>query len=172
MKSSLLLSFVSSLVVAASALFAAPGAVHAQDLAQSCPVSLHALQGSGSGLLAVRDAKPTPGPSQHIHLVLADTRAAHVVSAKVAVSGLTGQKQVVPTRGLHDNRSDATRTLDVRFVPEGDNTVAAELALPGFTSVRLVSIQSIAYDDGSTWSVAAHQACQVAPDPLMLVADR
>jgi hypothetical protein len=33
-------------------------------------------------------------------------------------------------------------------------------------------LESLTYKDGSTWTVAGRQACRVAPDPMMLVADR
>lgn len=159
------LSFVTPRPALAQAIEAAP-------VSENCPVSLHALQGLGSGLLAVREGKPTQGPGQHIHLVVSDAKASRVTGAKVLVSGLTGSHHVVPTRSPRDNKPDATRMLDLRFVPQDANEVAAELILPGFTSVRSIAIQSIEYDDGSTWTVAAHQACLVAPDPMMLIADR
>jgi hypothetical protein len=142
------------------------------DAPSSCPVSLHALQGAGTGLVAVRDAKPAPGSSQRIHLVLSDTAAAPVVSAKVIVRGLSGQIQIVQTRSNHRESSDAAKTLDVQFMREDEKTVAADLILPGFTSVSSVELESIRYDDESTWRVAGHATCRVAPDPFMLVAGR
>lgn len=141
--------------------------------AENCPVSLHAVQGSGSGLVAVRDAQPAQGPSQRIRLVVNDAKAPHMISARVLVSGLTGTNPLMmPARSARDQRPEVSRTLDIRFVPDEGNSVAADLVLPGFTSVRAISMQSIAYDDGSTWTVAANRACQVAPDPMMLVAGR
>jgi hypothetical protein len=126
----------------------------------------------GTGLVAVRDAKPTPGPSQRIRLVLSDATATHVVSAKVIVRGLSGRNHLLHTQLTRRESSDAAKSLDVQFAREDDNTVAAELLLPGFTSVSSVELESIRYDDGSIWAVAPNQACRVAPDPLMLVAGR
>lgn len=146
--------------------------------APACPVSMHALQGRGSGLVAVRDAKPVEGPSQRIHLILSNPKSAMVASAKVKVFGLSAKNRLERTsdRSLdltnRDGASDLTRILDVTFVPEGDKDVSTDLALPGFTSVRSVELESLTYKDGSTWTVAGWQACHVAPDPMMLVADR
>jgi hypothetical protein len=146
--------------------------------APTCPVSMHALQGRGSGLVAVRDEKPIEGPSQRVHLILSNPRSAVVAGAKVKVFGLSGKNRLERTsdRSLdltnREGASDLTRTLDVTFAPEGDKDVATDFMLPGFTSVRSVELESITYRDGSTWTVAGQQACHVAPDPIMLVADR
>ena len=139
--------------------------------ASSCPVTLHALQGTGGGLVAVRNAKPISGPSQKIHLVLSNTPA-QVESAKVVVRGLSGKNQVMRTLSNDAGKFDAIKTIDVRFFSEDDKDVAADLILPGFTSVTSVELHSIRYGDGSTWTFAGRQACHVAPDPLMLVAGR
>ncbi len=60
--------------------------------------------------------------------------------------------------------------MAVTFHPEDATSVAAELVLPGFTSVGSVELLSITYQDGSTWSLAKGEACRVVPDRLMLVA--
>jgi hypothetical protein len=135
----------------------------------SCPVSLRAMQGAGGGLIAVRDAKPTPGPSQRIHLVVGDT-SSHVISAQVTVRGLSGRNQVIQT--ADKARFDLTKRINVQFFSEDDGKVAANLILPGFTSVQSIELESIRYQDGSTWTFAGHEACHVAPDPFMLIAGR
>lgn len=141
------------------------------DPTSSCPVTLHALQGTGGGLIAVHNAKPVAGPSQRIHLVLSDTPA-RALSAKVIVRGLSGKNQVMRTLPNDSGKFDSTKTLDIRFFSEDDKSVAADLTLPGFTSVQSIELQSIRYEDGSTWTFAGREACHVAPDPFMLVAGR
>lgn len=141
--------------------------------ASSCPVSLQALQGAGSGLIMVRDAKPAPGASQRIHLILSSGSASRPVSGKVVVRGLSGKNnQAVPTQLSDEERFDQSRMLHVTFTPEGNKDGAADLMLPGFTSVGSIHLESIHYDDGSTRQIASGQVCRVAPDPLMLVAGR
>jgi hypothetical protein len=180
MKPSALASLVfllgSTIVVAQGANDTAPGQARPASqtfsvsaATSSCPVSLRALQGTGGGLVAVHNAKPMSGPSQHIHLVLSDTKSA-VLTAKVVVRGLSGKNQILQTSG--NGRFDLTKTLDVRFVSEDDSQTAADLILPGFTSVQSVELESIRYQDGSTWTFAGREACRVAPDPFMLVGSR
>jgi len=140
--------------------------------APTCPVSLHALQGSGTGLVAVRDAKPVSGPVQRIHLILGGGAALRVAGAKAVVYGLSGKSQILHASPRDNERSDLTKTLDIRFAPEGDKSVAADLTLPGFTSVTSVQLESISYTDGTAWKVAGERACHVAPDPLMLITER
>jgi hypothetical protein len=171
--SSLLAAQTAPQAATPSATRLAPATLPAAAPASSCPVSLHALQGTGSGLLAVRNADPVPGPLQHIHLVLGNGNASRPVTAKIIVRGLSDKSRTLLSTQLSNaERFDNTRTLYVTFTPENGNDVAADLALPGFTSVSSIRLESIGYADGSTWKIATGQVCRVVPDPLMLVADR
>jgi hypothetical protein len=144
----------------------------------TCPVSMHALQGSGTGLVAVHDDRRAKGFSQRIHLILSNPKSAKIAGAKVKVFGLSAKNRVEQTSvnqlDLTNQRKsfDLMKTLEVTFAPEGDKDVATDLVLPGFTTVLSIQLESLSYKDGSTWAVAGRQACHVAPDPLVLVADR
>ncbi len=149
--------------------------------APTCPVSMHALQGSGTGLVAVRDEQRVSGSSQRIHLVLTSSKSAKIAGARLKVFGLSGKNRIERAsdnpntpldRTNRKNTFDLTKTLDVTFTPEGETSVATDLVLPGFTSVLSIQLESLSYKDGSTWAVAGQRACHVAPDPMMLVADR
>lgn len=146
--------------------------------APTCPVSMHALQGAGTGLVAVHGDQRMAGFSQRIHLILTKPKSTKIAVAKVKVFGLSGKNRVERASanqlGLTNQQPafDLTRTLDVTFTPEGERDVATDLVLPGFTSVLSIQLESLTYKDGSTWTVAGRQACRVAPDPMMLVADR
>jgi hypothetical protein len=139
----------------------------------ACPVNMHALQGSGTGLVAVRNAKRQSGFSQSIHLVLANPRSKQIAWAKLKVYGLSGKNRDL-TLNLTSSpgSSDVTRTLDVPFTPEGERDVAADLVLQGFTSVTSIHLLDVTYTDGSIWAVSTARECRVSPDPLMLVAGR
>ena len=135
----------------------------------TCPVKVRALQGFGYGLVKIRGEQPVEGPAQRIHLVLANPKSKEIAKAKVIVLGLSPKNRAKRVSDLH-GATDLTRALEVTFAPEDANNVSAELVLPGFTSVISIELQSITYRDGTTWTVADHKACQVAPDPLMLIA--
>lgn len=147
----------------------------------TCPVSMHALQGSGKGLIAVHGEQRVSGYSQHIHLVLTNPKSTKIAGARVKVFGLSAKNRIEkasadPNTALDlTNRKinfDLTKTLDVTFAPESETSVATDLILPSFTSVLSIQLESLSYKDGSTWAIAGQQACHVAPDPMMLVADR
>jgi hypothetical protein len=139
---------------------------------------MHALQGSGTGQVAVRGDQRAVGVSQRIHLILTNPKSTKIAVAKVKVFGLSGKNRVEPasysTLDLTNQTSkfDLTKTLDVAFTSEGERDVATDLILPGLTTVLLIQLESLTYKDGSTWAVAGRRACQVAPDPLVLVAGR
>jgi hypothetical protein len=141
-------------------------------LQATCPVSMHALQGSGGGLVTVHGEKQVSGPSQRIYLVLANDREQRITRATVRVEGLSPKNRIARTNATQSLTSDLTRTLDVSFTPGDHNQVAAEMVLPGFSSITSIELQSISYQDGSTWSVPGLRGCRVTPDPFMLVADK
>jgi len=147
-----------------------------------CPVSMHAEHGSGGGLVMTRQSRsyrdPEPaqssGPAQQIHLilgkpVLSSSVSARVVSAEVTVRGTSGKWRTVPTGLAGDASSEMSKTLDITFSVAENGQVSADMNLPGFTSVKSISLDSLTYSDGSTWMPANGRACRVAPDPLMLV---
>ncbi len=140
--------------------------------APACPVQMHAAQGSGHGLVAVRNGQPAAGPVQHIHLVLAQGQASRVVSATVTAFGLSGKSRSVQTIDIRGPRPDHEQTLAVQFAQGEPGTVAADLALPGFTAVLTIRLDEVTYSDGTSWKLMDTEACRVAPDPLMLVSAR
>jgi hypothetical protein len=139
-----------------------------------CPVLMHAKQGSGGGLVSVRGKEPpTTGPVQRIHLVVDHGKKVKVTSAHVRVYGMSGRRNHIQNAMTGpDAAADFRRTLDVGFTAESDRESGADLVLPGFTAVSRIVLQSITYDDGSTWTPGRNQMCAAAPDPFMLVADR
>ena len=136
-----------------------------------CPVGLRALQGSGAGLVKVRGSfAPGPQvPTQHIHFVVADP---HATGARVRVFGHSDREHLEQTRLSNFEMHELGRTVDVTLSAENDTEAAADLVLPGFTSVQSIELESITYQDGSIWNLGTGQSCQIAPDPLMLIADR
>ena len=138
----------------------------------SCPVGMHAKQGSGGGLAAVRNARPSDGPSQQIHLVLARRHSQQITGARVLVRGLSGKDRMERSNAIGDIVPDRSPMLLVTFTPDNAVEASADLVLPGFTSIQSVELQTITYADGSTWKMENQNACTVAPDPMMLIAGR
>ena len=152
----------------------APGAL-------DCPVSMRAEHGSGGGLIMTRQPKsnsdPQPAepksPSQQLHLILSKSVArARITGARVTVRGTNGKGRAVPTVFGQNTPSSATKTLDLKFEVASDGEVSTDIALPGFTSVQSIRVDSLTYADDSVWISPSDKACRVAPDPLMLVSSR
>ena len=143
---------------------------------QPCPVSLQAKQSGMTDMIKVKngpDAQPeVPKPSQHIHLIVSRIPGnPNITGATITVRGLSarGRAQNALAGG---ESSDLRRTLNITFTAHDDKSLSAELVLPGFTTVRSIRLEAFAYRDGTTRDLPAHNGCSVAPDPLMLVADR
>ena len=152
----------------------------------SCPVAMHARQGSGGGLVMVRKQKsdekdggasPEPKPSQQIHLILGKMPGGQfrdpsgIASATVTVKGLSARGRLDRTLDL-SAPFDLRRTMNVTFVAGNDGSISADLTLPGFTSVNSVKLDSVALKDGSTWALEDLKICVVTPDRMMLVANQ
>jgi hypothetical protein len=151
-----------------------------------CPVSMRAEHGAGGGLVRTRQSRsnmapgmapglipePTP-PFQQIHLILGDSTVkssagAKVVGAKVTVRGTNGKWRTVPA-AMGDDSSTISRTLDLSFDRAENGQVSTDMTLPGFTSVKSISLDSLTYSDDTVWIPPQEKICRVAPNPLMLV---
>jgi hypothetical protein len=118
-----------------------------------------------------------PGPFQRIRLVLDRTGLpARITAATVTVRGTNGKSRMVNTSQFQMQPQTASpyisSTLNVVFLPGGDQAEFTDLELPGFTSVKSIRLDSIQYADGSIWTPADGRSCRVEPDPLMLVSSR
>lgn len=139
-----------------------------------CPVSMHAQQQGGLGILTTRDdrgeSRRRSGVAQHIRLILGDAKnSATIVSAKVTVRGTSPKGRMTPTVFSQDASPDARKTLALTFKTDGSEGASANLVLPGFTSVTSISLDSLTYADGSIWRPSNGRGCHTAPDLLMLV---
>ena len=142
--------------------------------ALDCPVSMHAQQQGGLGILTARDdrgeSRRRSGVAQHIRLILGSARnSTQIVSAKVTARGTSPKGRMTPTVLNQDESSNARKTLVLTFKADGNAGVSANLVLPGFTSVTSISLDSLTYADGSIWTPPNGRGCRTAPDLLMLV---
>jgi hypothetical protein len=136
---------------------------------------MHVHQGFGGGMLAVdKDGVKRLVFAQRLRLFLTELRPAdsdrRIVSARVTVQGSNGKARLQPLdRDSGVNSGNMERTFSVDLQDWGEPGVSGDIRLPGFTSASMVKLQSVTYDDGSTWKVSDPETCRVAPDPLMLI---
>ena len=151
---------------------------------RNCPVSMYAQQKGMSDLMKVRrgdsqNPQQLARPGQRIRLELTGPNEGQkVISAKVTVKGTSPRSRAVDTSMNSANSSntsgnaDKVKTLEVRFTPQQENRSAANLVLGGFTSISSISLTSIRYSDGTTWTPLLNSSCRTAPDPLVLIGGR
>ena len=145
----------------------------APDVA-ACPAVMNARHEGGLHLRVLVKGDPAPQTGLPILLTLAGGRSAQITRATVTVHGLSfhgmnGTWEPLQIRTAHKGSGEVSKTMDAVFTPGEEKTASAKLVLPGFTSVSSIVLDSVSYADGSTWKPAPHRACQVAPDPFMLV---
>ena len=143
--------------------------------ASACPIDMHATQGVWDRTIRVRNGERDLVPQgfgQRISLKLKDSRPARIVAATVRILGLNGKSAMLPTPADVSSRSNAIRTVTLKFTEEQDGTVTADLRIGGFTSVTSIQLVNVTYSDGSVWTTSGSNACRVQPDPLMLITER
>jgi hypothetical protein len=140
-----------------------------------CPLQMRVRQGTGGNMMAVDEkGKQIEVFAQRLRLLLNDVRrehqtAARMVEATVTVHGTSAKGQVLPADTRRDSSGEIAKTLTVQLIAYGEPEVSGDIRLPGFTSTRMVDLQSVAYDDGSTWKLSGTDTCHVPPDMVMLV---
>jgi hypothetical protein len=115
--------------------------------------------------------------AQRLRLILnsfrQDNSGRTVVSATVTVHGTGTKARMQPLSGGSNdwdvNSGSKARTLSVSMSNWSEPGVSGDFLLPGFTSASRVDLESITYDDGSTWKLSKNETCRVAPDPIMLI---
>jgi hypothetical protein len=136
-----------------------------------CPVALHAGHLSDGNLVQTRSAHPK-GVGQWLHLTFTSTDSRQIATATFTVRGHSAKPRATLASSDPANSSDAVQDFSIPFTAGANRTAAADLWVPGMTSVQTIDIDSVAYSDGTTSVFRNPLACRVTPDPLMLISSR
>ena len=144
--------------------------VVASGMPMGCPVSLRARQGNSGGMVQANRNRPK-GVAQLLHLTLIDPNpnAERIVSARLRVSGLSGNARATQTLSAA-GKADSFQTLEARFSSGTEKQVTGDLWVPAMTAVLSIDLDTVIYADGSKRNFSRRDACRVVPDPLMLIA--
>ena len=140
---------------------------------RACPLDMHVRQ-RASGTLLSTDAqgRRLETFAARLKLELKDLRpdrsSQRMATAKVTVRGWTPKERIVPLDSGNDRNGNLVKTMTVPLTGGGLPDASADLMLPGFTTARMVRLESVTFDDGSVWSF---RSCQAAPDLYMPVDD-
>jgi hypothetical protein len=140
---------------------------------EGCPVDMRVRQRMGGGTVAVdKDGSRRQVFAQRLRLILNSVRQGEgdrkAVSATVMVHG-TGAKARMQSLRSGPVSNSMVRTFEVDLAHWDEPGVSGEFLLPGFTSASQVDLDSVTYEDGTTWKLSRNHSCRVAPDPLMLI---
>lgn len=144
----------------------------------TCPVDMRVRQRMGGSMVAVdENGVKRRIFAQRLRLFLNDQRSGKadqkIVSATVTVHGTTDKERIQRLDQRIDpwdlKSADKVRTFTVDLANWGGPGVTGDFQLPGFTSSRRVDLESVVYEDGSTWKLSGNETCHVAPDLLMPV---
>jgi hypothetical protein len=71
-----------------------------------------------------------------------------------------------------EGAGDVSRSLVARFSSGADKEISSDVWVAGMSAVLEVELNSVTFADGTTRKFAGAEACRIAPEPLMLIADR
>lgn len=137
----------------------------------TCPLGMRALHAPDFHRVYVHGDTRTESSAMQLKFVLTDHRPGQIVAANITAHGRKGKAEVIPAIASRasGNSADTSKMMDVSFASSTDGSVATNIALPGFSYVTSIELNSVTYASGATWKFAPRDACQVAPDPLMLI---
>jgi hypothetical protein len=139
----------------------------------NCPVDMRAQKGlSGQFLQLPVNGQQTQGPSQNLHLTLTNSTYSEIVGVRVTAYGLNAKGQLTPANVESNDSSAIEKTVDLKLTVNPKSMGSVDLELTGFTSVTLLSVDSIQYAGGSTWQPSATHTCHIVPDGTMLISSR
>jgi hypothetical protein len=124
-------------------------------------------------MLKVDKNRPA-GIAQLLHLIVSNPDSRQIVAARVRVRGLSGKGRMTQTANQDrgEGAGDVSRSLVARFSSGTDKEASSDVWVPGMTAVLQVELNSVTFADGTTRRFAGVEACRIAPEPLMLIADR
>ena len=146
-------------------------------LVNSCPVSLRARQAAAAFTRQVNHGRPRDNGvpprdiAQRLHLSVTSQGAKRVLAANITVRGFADKGRLVEALSTQDN-PDAAKTLEAHFATGTAHENSTDLWIPGLSAVSSIDLNSITYDDGSTWKLAAGSSCRVPIDGVMLIGNR
>lgn len=154
--------------------FAVEGGQVVRTASPECPLAMHVRQAAGGQMIATdKSGAHLKMFAAHLQLQLRDSRSnrtsQRMVNATVTVRGWNGKAKVLPANSYQAPIGDLVKSFTVELTGGGLPDASAELHLPGFTSARMVELESITFDDGQVWSFKGSSACHAAPDPFMPV---
>lgn len=138
-----------------------------RNTASACPVGLYA--GHSDSLTQLRAEDVRPGViSQSLNLRMSNSTPHDIVSAQIAVHGLSPRSRITPAS--MGAGGDLTKHMQVDLSVDAGRQAARDVRVYGFTSVQRIDLDSLTYADGTTWTASDGHHCSVGPSGLMLVA--
>jgi hypothetical protein len=136
-----------------------------------CPALMHAQHVADGTLVKTRSAHPG-GVGQWLHLTLMPRDSKPIAKATLTIRGYSPKGRLAQAGSTQNEGFDVVRTMTVPFTSGKDGSGSADFLVPGMTAVGRIDLTSLAYADGSTWSIAADASCRASPDLFMAVTSR
>jgi hypothetical protein len=135
-----------------------------------CPVGLRVER--SSGLFAYENARAVPADhasrlsEQWFDLRMTNFSPHQIVNAEITSHGFSYKSRVNPVSAA---TPDIWKTVDVALDVKGNSSASHQLSFAHFSTISTMDVNSVTYDDGSTWHASSPGACSVAPSLFMRI---
>jgi len=139
----------------------------------TCPIELKASLESAGKIVPIVPVKKgrSIGNEQRLQITLSNPKS-EVVAARVTVHGFPVGGRVDPAvLYLPNDPAEITKTIAFdQTVAAGQNT-SFDVAVPNFSTVTSISLDSVTYSDGSGWHPENRKYCRAVGLPIDAAAD-
>jgi hypothetical protein len=139
----------------------------------NCPIELKASLNSPGKIVPIVPAKKgrSTGNEHRLQITLSNPKS-EVVAARITVHGFPVGGRVDPAvLYLTKNPAEITKTIAFdQIVAAGQNT-SFGVAVPNFSAVTSIDLDSVTYSDGSGWHPENRKYCRAVGLPIDAAAD-
>ena len=144
-----------------------------ETLRAICPVEIKASLNSPGKIMPIVPIKTerTADNEQRLRITLSNPKS-EVVAARITVHGFPVGGRVAPAV-LYSPNDPAEITKTIAFdqrVARGQNA-SIDVAVPNFSTVTSISLDSLTYSDGSAWHPANRKYCAAVGLPIDVTGD-
>jgi hypothetical protein len=133
-----------------------------------CQIAMQVKQqATGSIQLVPGDRSGDIG--QHLHLTLTNLQAVAVVGTEITMHGFSAKGHVTPALSGQTSSSNLTKTINLLLHINPNGKASTDVKLPGFTSVSVIDVVTVAYANGKIWHSSPTRTCHVSPDSTTLI---
>jgi hypothetical protein len=144
-----------------------------ESFRSTCPIELKASMNSTGKIVPIVPARNgrSTGSEQRLQITLGNPKS-EVIAARITVHGFPiGGRGVPAVLYFPDDPSEITKTIAFDQTVAAGESASMDVAIPKFSTVTAISLDSVTYSDGSEWHSGNRKSCRAVGLPTETAAD-